>query len=155
MIFTELMNYVNPRVPKRILLFVAAIVWSYASYRVFLLCLNLMKDLSRHFIVFLVGSATYLIFFRYVFLPVLQRHTKRILNKDREYVCVFSFFDLKSYLIMALMISLGVISKRYFNLPPFVMSSFFVALSFSLFTSSIYFIYYGIRYHNAVSKFKN
>ena len=153
MIAKDFINYLNPSIPKRTLLFIAAGVWGFASYRVFMVCLSLMKEVKGHLWIFLIGSFAYLIFFRFVFLHVLQKHTKRIICKKLDRVCIFSFFDVKSYLIMAVMVSLGIISTQYFKLPAFIMSTFFVALSFSLFTASLYFVFYGFRYSYAKLKF--
>lgn len=154
MTIKELLIILNPRVPKRVLLFVAGGVWAFASYRVFLVLVKTIHSLPNHWLIALIGFAGYLLFFRYVFLNVLQKHTKRIISKESNWFCIFSFFDLRSYLLMGFMIALGILSTKYLAIPPFILSCFFVALSLSLLTSASYFYYYGIRYKYTVRKFK-
>jgi len=149
----RLISYITPRVSKRVLLLVAGVVWGFASCRVFLVFLQDIKLIPSPLPALLIGFAIYLPFFSFVFFKVLRKHCRRIINKSKEWNCIFSFFDLKSYLIMAFMITLGILSRHFLSLPPLFMASFFFGLSFSLFTSAFYYFYYTCRFRYAVQKF--
>ena len=151
--FKEFVHIINPRVPKRMLLFLAGFIWLYASYRVFLVLLIELHKSSNHWLIYAIGSIVYVLFFQFVFHRILLKHTKRIINKATNWVCVFSVFDLKSYLLMGFMIATGVLSTRYLSIPAEALSVFFISLSLSLFTSALYFLYYGFRYSYAKNKF--
>ncbi|MBC8342475.1 MAG: hypothetical protein ISR55_06780 [Bacteroidetes bacterium] len=137
------------------MLFIAGTVWFYAAYRVFLVLMNELIITSRHVLIYVIGGLVYLVFFQTVFHKILIRHTRRIIRKEKNWLCLFSFFDWRSYLLMAIMISAGILTSKYATLPPSVMAAFFISLSLSLFTSAIYFVYYGIRFSYTKSKFSN
>jgi hypothetical protein len=149
----EFVSYINPRVPKRVLLFIAGFVWVFAAYRVFLVMHEMLQAKDNLYIIYGSGIFVYFFFFQFVFHKVLVKHTRRIINKKQKWVCIFSFFDVKSYLVMACMVILGIVSRKYLDIPHVYLSAFFVTISASLITSSVYFIYYGIRFNYTVEKF--
>ena len=60
----------------------------------------------------LISVAGGLAFFRILFLRISSKHIRRITTLEILRPCVFSFFDIKSYLMMALMITMGAIARE-------------------------------------------
>lgn len=149
----KILNTLNPKVPKRILLFIAGLVWSVAGYRVMLVLSKDLPAVINIIRMLILGFLGYIVFFQMVFHKVLLKHTKRIIRHEQNKLCVFSFFDFKSYLIMAFMVGLGIVSVKFIDLPKNIMAGFFMSLSLSLLTAAIYFFYYGIRFNYAKKKF--
>lgn len=87
-------------------------------------------------IVSFIGS---MIFTRLVFLKVTARYIYRIDIMEDEMPSIFRMFSIKSYLLIAFMISMGI-SVKYFSLLPLnYLSMFLGALGLSLFTSALHF----------------
>jgi hypothetical protein len=49
-----------------------------------------------------------LIFYFLLFSKISRKHTQRILKMEIEKPCFFSFFNIRSYIIMAVMIGMGI-----------------------------------------------
>ena len=144
------MNYLSilkPGIPKRGLLFAAAFVWGFVSFR--LLSMGVAKILENTPLwwAYVAGGALLSIpFFKFVFLEISKKHIKRMLSTKSQRPCLFSFFDIKGYLVMAFMITLGIFSQRIKAIPAFYLGTFFISLGLALLFSSLCFLFSGIHY---------
>ena len=99
----------TPRVSKRILLFIAGLVWGFAGFRVFTLGFgDVMSHHGNLIITIIFAAVIFFVFFKFIFSKMFKKHTTRIVNSKLDKHCVFSFFDFKSYLIMGFMIFFGI-----------------------------------------------
>ena len=109
----EVVNKLKPAVPKRVLFFAAAFVWGFASYRVLGMGFSdVLRNTKSYWINIIIGFIGFYFFFRYVFFKMYLKHTKRIVNDKSDKLCIFSFFDVKGFVIMALMITGGITLRK-------------------------------------------
>ena len=69
------------------------------------------------------------------------KHRNRILSYGNELKCIFTFFDIKGYLIMAFMITFCILLRNSHLVPPLYLGTFYSGLGLSLATASVCFIY--------------
>lgn len=149
-----LLNKLNPKVPKRALLFIASFVWGYAAVKIIIIGTRTYYTTDLHlWHLILISIPVYLLFYYFVFKKIIVKHTRRIVSKPNPSHCLFSFFDWKSYIIMAFMITIGISVRKFELLPLKFIAEFYIGLGLALATSAIYLLYYGIRYGYAVNKF--
>jgi hypothetical protein len=143
----NLFKTLKPGIPKRHLLFIAGIVWLFAggmlSYRGFSAHISSTQlDFIEVVICIILG----IIFYVFMFSKISLKHIKRIVNIKMVNPCIFSFFNLRSYLLMGIMISGGislrvfhVIDIKYISLFYIVMSTPLLISSFRFFRTYIYY----------------
>jgi hypothetical protein len=137
----------KPAVPKRILLFIAAGVWTFAGSMLMFKGYKMLDTTSRYLwlkllVVLLGGIAFYL----KLFSKLSLKHTLRILNLKNEYPCLFSFFNIRSYLIMFFMISMGITLRSTGWIPFPYLAFLYLMMSVPLLLSSLRFYNTGIFY---------
>ncbi|MFR6098582.1 MAG: hypothetical protein ACLUIS_00245 [Longibaculum sp.] len=113
------------KVQKKNLLILAGIVWSIAGFNI--LKIGIEAYVSYVSLLNLVLSLViYIIFMKFVFSKMVNKHTKRIVSYEEELQLFIKFFDQQAFCIMAFMMSVGV-SLRVFHLVPEV----FIAVFYS------------------------
>jgi len=149
-----ILTKLNPRVPKRALLFIAAFVWGFASQKLIVIGFRTYDTTNLHFWHLLVISVPiFLLFHYFVFHKIIIKHTTRIVSKPNPSYCLFSFFDWKSYLIMGFMIAMGLSVRKFMLVSREFIAVFYIGMGLALATSAFYLLYYGIRYKYSVGKF--
>ena len=110
-------------VPKKALLIIAGIIWMIAGFNVVRLGIlsYMMVDIKWYLPLL---SLFIFILFGMMFYKMTQKHSKRIMNYDEKYRPVWNFFDVKSYIIMAVMMG-GGIGFRNAGIFPDVFVAFF------------------------------
>lgn len=93
-------------VRKRTLLLIAGIVWMIAGFNVARLGVMSYLNIERRWYLYLLSGLVFLLFGS-MFFRMSQKHTKRILGYE-DYRPFWHFFDLKAYLIMTCMMSVGI-----------------------------------------------
>lgn len=145
----------NPAVNKRLLLIIAGSFWLSVSIKILLMAIQYLHSINQQIVYYILFSLpSYSLFFYFVFFRLIKKHTNRIIHKN-EKACIFGFFDFKSYALMLIMIIMGIIVIKFVHLPAISLAIFFTALGLSMFSSSIYFFYYAIKYRYTIQKFKN
>lgn len=125
------------KVNKRTLLVIACFVWSIAGFNVLRIgVLAYAKYLS--ILNLLLSFGIFAVFQIFVFGKLVKKHTQRILAYQQKQFFL-KFFDVKSFIIMAVMMS-GGIFIRVFNLAPerFI-AVFYTGLGASLLLAGILF----------------
>ncbi|MGL5311909.1 MAG: hypothetical protein ACRC92_01555, partial [Peptostreptococcaceae bacterium] len=79
------------------------------------------------------------IFFNFIFKKMVKKHRYRISNKDQEKLCLFSFFDIKSYIIMAFMMTLGISIRSMTFINPIYWAPIYVGIGSALFLAGVLF----------------
>ena len=132
-------------VGRKTLVFIAGCVWIIAGINI--LKIGILTWMSvEHFQLFQVCEAivVFLLFFNFVFKKLFYKHTKRIEQKQDK-SCPFSFFDVKGWIIMVVMITGGVLVRKFQLLPNAFISVFYVGLSMALIITGVLFLRYGRR----------
>jgi len=144
---------IKPGIPKRYLLIVAAIVWTFAGgmllYRGISTMILFPAMIWLKVTLSLTGG---ILFFFLLFSRISFKHTRRIVNLPYERPCLFSFFNWQSYGMMMLMITSGIILHKTGILSHDYLSVFQVTMGIPLFLSAFRFYYFGINYQKAIAK---
>ena len=136
-------------VNRQVLLITAGIVWIVAGANIVRIGIVIWLNDSQYWL-FKIGEATvvFLLFFILIFRRLYYKHTERISQKKHEKNCPFSFFDVKGWVIMTFMISLGISIRSMHLLPNSFISVFYTGLSLALIATGFLFIrYWWIRRH--------
>lgn len=130
------------KVKKNTLLLIACLVWGIAGFNVLRIgLLAYMGHLSL--LNLLLSLLVFTVFQLFIFGKLVQKHTQRIQNYQEPRQFFLKFFDVKSFIIMAVMMS-GGIAVRALNLAPerFI-AVFYTGLGASLLLAGILF---GVQY---------
>jgi hypothetical protein len=132
----------TPRIARRYLYIVAALVWTFAgSMLLFRGILLFMDDNYLIWIRLIFSILAGILFYRLLFSKISLKHTRRIAGMQLERPCLFSFFNLRSYILMSLMITAGISLRKSGILPPVYLSVIYVTMGIPLFISSFRFYY--------------
>jgi len=128
------------RVSKHYLLLVAALVWTFASGMLLYRGFTINNPLPPHWEVKLsLCIVAGLLFFRLLFNRISAKHVLRIKNLPIERPVIFSFFNLKSYLMMFSMITMGVTLRKTGAVSPEYLSFMYITMGIPLLMSSFRF----------------
>lgn len=94
----------------------------------------------------LVALAGGILFYLKLFSKLSMKHTLRILKMKETYPCAFSFFNFRSYLVMAFMISMGITLRTTGWIPFPYLAFLYLMMSVPLLLSSLRFYYTGFYY---------
>ena len=136
----------KPAIHKKYLLFVAGFVWTIAGIILCYRGLYTANPLNSqwHWQIPLVIAGG-LLFYIFVFTRISDKHITRILNIEKEIVCLFSFFNGRSYLMMLVMITGGVLLRRSHLVGNESLGLFLVVMAIPLLGSAIKFYTAGIK----------
>jgi len=138
---------ITPRVPKRILLFIAAMAWTIAG-GILLTRGFIMVIKNPDNVIYILGSSIIggILFFILVFSQISRKHTERIMQMKIERPGAFSFFNTRSYILMLVMISCGILLRLSGLVSQAVLSIIYITMGIPLFLSAFRFYYTGIFY---------
>lgn len=145
-------EFFKPRIPKRYLLFVAALVWTFAGGMLFFRSLGMFFSSGMPPAEMLTCILVGLLFYYLLFSKISLRHISRIVKMPVEQPYIFSFFNLKSYLMMLVMIGMGVTLRITGIIPPEYLALLYGTMAVPLTMSAFRFFYYGFRYQLAIEK---
>jgi hypothetical protein len=135
---------------KENLLFIAGFVWMFAGIMLEKTGIPIFI-VESHKLYLVIGSVIIFSIFNFlIFNRLVYKHENRIRNFSKESVPFWLFFDIKSYIIVAIMMSAGF-SLRFFNLVPHWFIAFFYSgIGLALFSSGIKFIYKYMIFSNEI-----
>jgi hypothetical protein len=143
----------KPGIPKRYLLFVAAMLWTFAGTMLFWRGFSMLFQFPRLLWVKIGGCFTGgIVFYLTMFSKISFKHTQRILTMAVEKPFVLAFFNGRSYLMMALMISMGITLRATGIVPVEYLSLLYVTMGVPLSLSAVRFYYTGINYRKVLSE---
>ncbi len=132
----------TPRIGRRYLFIMAALVWTFAgSMLLFRGVLLFMDDDYLIWIRLTISIIAGILFYLLLFSNISRKHTGRISGMQLEKSCLFSFFNIKSYILMSLMITAGILLRKSGILPPVYLSEIYFTMGIPLFISSFRFYY--------------
>jgi len=136
----------KPTTTRRGLLFVAGTVWAIAGGLLAYRGLSFIAEEALHPVVlFVIGAAGGALFFVVLFRKISARHILRILRITHERPCLFSFFGWKSYLMMGLMITLGILLRNASFIPRVELGTAYLMMAVPLLASSFRFFHSGVK----------
>jgi hypothetical protein len=130
----------RPGVPKRFLLLAAGFAWTLAGGMLFGRgSAWLLRYGNRLALRFALALAAGLLFFVLLFSRISLKHIRRIRAIGMDRPCVFSFFDFKSYVMMAFMIAGGILLRTLRLVEPSILYTFYVCMGTPLLLSALRF----------------
>ncbi len=137
----------KPGIPKRYLLFVAAVIWSFAGVKLNSIGLVLFNPEDKLEYFKMGGSVLGgLLFYFLMFSKLSKKHIDRISQLPSEKPFIFFFFNLRSYILMSVMMTSGILTRKFHWLPNEYISIIYVTMGIPLFLSSLKFYYWGFNY---------
>lgn len=137
------------KVDKINLLAIAALVWTVVGVNI--LRIGLESYAVGHVSVLnvvlsvVVGS----VFWFFVFSRLTAKHTKRIVGSDERRQYFWKFFDLRSFVIMAVMMTGGILIRTLSLAPTVFIAVFYTGLGTALTLAGLLFCRNRIRYAGA------
>lgn len=131
------MANIKPAVNKRVLLFLAGFMWLSVGTMLLLLSFSWLNS-SRDYNTYLfggIGVVIALVVHHFGFLKIVDKNLDRILPMEGA-KCVFSFITWKSYVLVAVMVSMGVL-LRHSPIPKPYLSIPYIGIGLALLLSSI------------------
>lgn len=139
-------NKYKPGVPKKTLLFIAAVVWTVAGSILLFRGFIAIPAFHHLLVETIIGLTGGIIFYILVFDRVSKKHINRILKLGHDKPCMFAFFDTKSYLLMIIMIGTSIMIRKLHLVNEEYIFTFFIAMGVPLVLSAIRFYITGFKY---------
>lgn len=131
-----------PKVPPRGLLLIAGLVWLAAGFNIFRLG---VPDMAGHWtsplLPLLCALAVFFVFFLAIFRKLIIKHTGRIRSYEQERVMVLHFFDRRSYVLIAFMMTFGILLRGSRLVPPLYLGTFYTGLGAALLSAGAGFLW--------------
>lgn len=126
------------KVQNKTLLLLACLVWMVAginivrigfiSYTGYVSIMNIILSIL-----------VFVVFWSMVFQKLVQKHTKRIHQYTTEKQYFWNFFDVKSFCIMAFMMTFGILIRNFQLMPQLFIAVFYTGLGLALVLAGISF----------------
>lgn len=129
---------IKTSVTKKDLLIMAGILWIFAGSMVMKIGIESYFRLNiraLYYTPIIIG--VFLLFYFEVFSKLVNKNFKRIGRLKDEERKIYSFMDKKSYLIMAIMMTSGILIRRELHLPMIFFFTFYTGLGAALFTAGV------------------
>ena len=135
----------KPAASKYLLLLMAGIVWICVGIMLLVLAFFWLSAASDLNIYLYVGAGVVLALLahHFGFLKLVDKNLKRILLMDGK-KCLFAFIPWKSYLIIAVMITMGVV-LRHSAIPKQYLAILYIGIGLALILSSVRYMRVFIR----------
>jgi hypothetical protein len=137
----EKLDALKPGVPNSYLVLFAGIMWFFVGIFLSKLAISWLNKFEGSMMIYIVVSVFFaLIIHHFGFLKIAAKNLIRI-NKLEGLRCAFSFIEWKSYLLILVMISFGII-LRHSGIPKQYLAIIYLSIGLALAFSSLrYFIY--------------
>jgi hypothetical protein len=136
------LNSIKPAVSSRTLLLIAAIVWTAAGGLLAGRGMLYLMQQGHHLVIRMLAAILFGgLFFVLLFARISARHIRRIRGLNIPYPCAFSFFNVRSYLIMVLMIGGSILLRQLDVIEKEHLNTFFVTMGIPLLISAGRFYY--------------
>lgn len=137
------------KVKKQYLLLIACLVWIVAGVNIVRIGMEAYAQYLNLFNI-LLSAVVFIIFQLFVFGKLVKKHTGRILAyEERQWF--IKFFDVKSFIIMAVMMTGGIWLRVSGVVPERFIAVFYSGLGFSLILAGILF---GFHFTKNTIKYK-
>lgn len=132
----------KPTVSRHNLLFIAGLAWTTAGGMLMWRGLDYEIQHSPHlWLNILIGVALGIPFYFVLFAKISHKHIKRIKGLSIPYPCAFSFFNLRSYILMMIMITSGVLLRKFDVIDREYLFTFYIGMALPLLISASRFYY--------------
>jgi len=136
-IMSKKINKIKPAVDKSALIFLSFFVWVAVGTMLLSLAYSWLKasQMNNSLLFVAVGVGAALVIHHFGFLNIVDKNLGRILPMEGK-KCAFSFMTWKSYIIVAVMVTMGSL-LRHSAIPKTYLSILYIGIGLSLILSSI------------------
>jgi hypothetical protein len=135
------------KVSRRFLLFTAAFVWTFAAFMLLSRGISLSYNIKSSFwLKIIISLSAGGLFYLLLFSKISRKHISRIINLKNDNSCLFSFFSIRSYILMIIMITSGILLRRSGIIKPEYLALGYITMGIPLMVSAFRFYYHGINY---------
>lgn len=133
------MNYsrLKPAVNRKWLIIISALMWSGVGIFLNILAFNWLKSFNNMqlLITIIIGLMAGWVIAKFGFSNIANKNINRILAYPKE-VCVFAFQEWKSYILIAVMMSLGIFLRTTGLIPKYILAPMYIGIGTALFLAS-------------------
>lgn len=126
------------KVKKKTLLLIACFVWIAAGFNIARIGI-LAYPAYVSVLNFILSAAVFAVFQKFIFCRLVRKHTARITGYTEEYQFFWKFFDLKAFIIMAVMMTGGIYLRVSGLAPDRFIAVFYSGLGVSLLLAGVLF----------------
>jgi len=138
------MNYskLKPAVNRKWLIIISGLIWSGVGIFLNILAIDWFKSFNNMqiFISGIIGLLAGWSIARFGFGNIANKNVNRILAYPKH-ACVFAFQEWKSYILIAIMMTLGIFLRTAGLIPKYILAPMYIGIGTALFLSS--FKYYS------------
>ena len=128
------------KIPTKHLILVNGLLWTAIGIKISLIGIDYYRHLdSIQWWRFILSTAVFAGFW-FMFTGVVRKYSERILKMREPKTSIFKTFSIKGYIIIAFMITLGIVLKRIPQVPDSFIAWFYCGLGPGLFSAGIRFI---------------
>ena len=128
------------KIPTKHLILVNGLLWTAIGIKISLIGIDYYRHLdSIQWWRFILSTAVFAGFW-FMFTGVVRKYSERILKMTEPKTSIFKTFSIKGYIIIAFMITLGIVLKRIPLVPDSFIAWFYCGLGPGLFSAGIRFI---------------
>ena len=130
-----------PTLRKNDLVLVAGLVWCFAGAMVAVVGLPLELRLAPGQLTLVpLAAVVFLAFYVFVFSRLVRKHTTRIRARTEDRLPFWQFFNGPSWVVMAVMMSGGMILRLGHVMPDWMIAFFYTGLGIALFLCGVRFL---------------
>ncbi|WP_421779153.1 hypothetical protein HXT36_02345 [Gardnerella sp. DNF01144] len=140
------------KVSKNTLLLIACLVWGFAGFNILKIGVNAYSNFLSP-INFTLSLAVFVIFQMFIFGKLVKKHVSRINAYKENKQFFLKFFDVKSFIIMAFMMTFGIVLRATNIAPERFIAVFYTGLGSALALAGLLFGYHFAK--TACPRYKN
>lgn len=140
------------KVSKNTLLLIACLVWGFAGFNILKIGVNAYSNFLSP-INFTLSLAVFVIFQVFIFGKLVRKHVSRINAYKENKQFFLKFFDVKSFIIMAFMMTFGIVLRATNIAPERFIAVFYTGLGSALALAGLLFGYHFAK--TACPRYKN
>ena len=138
----SLSQKLKPSVSRHNLLFIAGLAWTTAGgIRMWRGLDYEMKHSPHLWLNILIGIAIGIPFYILLFARIAHKHIKRIKGLSIPYPCAFSFFNIRSSIMMMLRITTGILQRKFDVVNREWLFTFYIGMALPLLISAFRFYF--------------
>lgn len=136
----KLLDKLKPSVSKKNLLLVAGFAWTVAGGMLISRALLALWSIHHYlWTEILVGIVFGTVFYLVLFARISRKHITRITLITIDNPCFFSFFNFRSYVMMAVMITTGIVLRKMDVINREILYTFYLTMGVPLLVSAFRF----------------
>lgn len=121
-----------PKVKPDKLLVIASLVWLLAGINILRLGLIAITETQLVAALLAVGVVVTFFFFHPMFSKLVGKQSNRIRGYGEERTCAFAFFDVKGYVMMAIMMGGGIALREFGIIPAWIVAFMYTGIGSAL-----------------------